>query len=117
MLSRKLAIRVARQRPVPPNRSAFELLIEQRERLLPCVARVLFAVNVFARIVEESVRASLVDLHLARLAEPLERGREPVDIRALNPSVVLAVGVEDWASEARQSFVGRNFAIERGRSL
>src|SRR5258707_1200269 len=75
--------------------------------------------DVRTRVVEEAVRASLVDLYLAFLVELFQRRRQTIDVGALDPSVVLAVGVKDRTAEMREFFVRRYFSIERcrGRDL
>src|SRR3989442_15268302 len=88
----------------PPARLSFftrlssllflEIPFEQVKRTLPRVLGVFGAINVGARVVEESVRAARIGFYFARFVEPFEGAGQPVDVFALNPSVVLAVGIK-----------------------
>src|SRR5208282_453310 len=98
-----------------PSGSPFQIRGEQLERAIPRVLCFGGAMDIGAGVVEKSMRASLVNLDLARLAELFQRRRQPIDVAALNPSVVLAVRVENRAAEMLEFFVRRYFAIERRR--
>src|SRR6266481_3422013 len=71
-----------------------KIFLEQRDRLAPCVTRFGRGVDILARVVEETVRAALVDFHFAALVELLKPRGQPVDVGPRDPSVVLAVCIE-----------------------
>jgi hypothetical protein len=54
---------------VPRVCSVFQVLVEQLEGAFPSILRILGAINVGARVIEEAVRASRVHFDLALLAE------------------------------------------------
>src|ERR1700722_5374092 len=102
-------------RSLRSRRSPLQICREQLERSLPRVFCFLGAVDVGPSVVEESVRASFVNLDLALLAEFFQRRYQTFDVRPLDPSVVLAVRVKNWTVEMLEFFVRRDFAIERRR--
>src|ERR1700722_6484441 len=92
--------------------SALQVDSEKLDRPLPRIVCVVSTVDAFARIIEEAVRTAGVNLNLAWLVELLQRRSEPINVCALNPSVVFAVGVKNRTSEIFQLVVRRNLAIK-----
>src|SRR5580658_5720290 len=93
--------------------SGFQVRSEKLDRPLPRILCVVSAIDAFARIIEEAVRTTGVNLNLAGLVEFLQRRSEPINVCALNPSVVFAVSIKSRASEIFQLVVRRNLTIER----
>src|SRR6516165_5216167 len=100
-----------------PGWLALKVLVEQFERTFPGVTRINSAIDVRTRVVEEAVRATGVDSDFTRLVEFAERAGQPIDILALNPSVIFAISIEDGTLEILQLFVRRNLPIKGGRGL
>src|SRR5216683_3098244 len=57
-----------------------KIFLEQRDRLAPRVTRFARGIDVLACVVEETVRAALVDFHFAAFVELFERRGQPVNV-------------------------------------
>src|ERR1700735_3970898 len=95
--------------------SGFQVRCEKLARPLPRIRCVGSAIAAFARIIEDAVRTTDVNLNLAGLVELLQRCTEPINVCALNTIVIFAVSVKNRTAEIFQLVVRRNLTVEGRR--